>query len=104
MYTQSYTADMCAHGYTAASSVALLWKSVMNWILARLMMTDLPSERRLTMWQPIGLFLASDKTPCFQGGLQEEVYRIRMCKGIKSSRRQNELFPEQQVIKVKDLL
>lgn len=75
--TQGYTADMCVHGYTAASSVALLWEEQSELDIShRIMMTDLSSKRRLTLWQPIALFLASDKTPWFQGWLQAEVHRI----------------------------
>lgn len=39
--TQGYTADTCAHGYTAASSVALLWEEQRELdINHRIIMTD----------------------------------------------------------------
>lgn len=39
--TQGYTADTCAHGYTAASSVALLWEEQSELdINHRIIMTD----------------------------------------------------------------
>lgn len=39
--TQGYTADMCAHGYTAASSIALLWEEQSELDISHRIMTDL---------------------------------------------------------------